>query len=288
MIERKISNIYYLGPKGTNTYKAMDILTSSLNIKYEEAKALRTVKSIIKAVDEDTSSYGIVPVENSTEGIVREAIDNIIRVSDGSIKILAEIVLAIDNCLLARTEDLSKIKFIHSHPQALAQCAIFIEKHYPNAKILGESSTSAAANHLLELDETHAAIANCSNADFFGLKILHSNISDEPGNKTRFILIGRGSAEKTGEDKTSIAFATKNKAGALFKIIEIFNRHNINLIYIDSRPSKRHLGEYNFFIDFEGHIEDEKIKIAIGEIREHVTFFRLNGSFATYKNGSEN
>lgn len=278
-----IDNIYYLGPNGSYTHKALELFVSGLNIKYNNQHTLRTIKSILKEVDRNESSYGVVPIENSIEGIVRETIDNLIRVDDINLKIIGEVVLNVEHCLLSKSNDKSTIKTVISHPQALAQCSNYLDEKFSDLHILEETSTSAAAQRVSKLDKTYAAISNEMAAKFYNLNIIDTSINDEKDNKTRFLLIGRGEIEPTGEDKTSIAFSTKNTAGALFQVLNVFNKHHINLLYIDSRPSKKNLGEYTFFIDFAGHILDKKVANALDEIKPLTGFYRFNGSFPIYK-----
>ncbi len=283
MQDLKVNKIYYLGPDGSYTHKALEEFKADYKIEYVSQEALKSIKSIINLVDDDKSSLGVIPIENSIEGIVREAIDNLIRVKDSDIKIIAEVVLPVNHCLLSKAKDKSAITTVISHPQALAQCSNYLDRNFSNLHILEERSTSAAAKRIAEKDETYAAIANEMAADFFALNILDTSINDEKDNKTRFILIGRFETAQSPDSKTSIAFSTKNTAGALFKVLEIFNKYQINLLYIDSRPSKKTLGEYTFFIDFEGHIKDETIQKAISEIIPLTGFYRCNGSFSVYK-----
>lgn len=283
MSDLKIDKLYYLGPDGSYTNIALELFVSDFNMKCETKIPLKTIKSIIKSVDEDKNSYGVIPIENSIEGIVREAIDNLIRVDDTNLKIMGEVVLAVDHCLLSKSNDKSTVKTVISHPQALAQCANYLEKNFPSIQILEKTSTSAAAKSVSELDETYAAIGNEMAAKIYNLNILDTSINDEKDNKTRFLLLGREDSQLTGEDKTSIAFSTKNTAGALFKVLNVFNNHNINLLYIDSRPSKKNLGEYMFFIDFEGHILDKEINEALNEVKQLTSFYRFNGSFPVNK-----
>ena len=279
MKDLNADNIYYLGPQGSYTHKALSLFVQEFNIKSEEYTPLRTIKSVLKKVDADRSSLGVFPIENSIEGIVRESIDNLIRVEDSDLKIIGEIVLPIDHCLLSKAKDKSLVKTVISHPQALAQCANYLENNFDEIAILEETSTSAAAKRVIQLDETYAAIANETAADFFKLNIIDTSINDEKDNRTRFVLIGRKCFEPTGSDKTSIAFSTKNISGALHKVLGVFDKYKLNLLYIDSRPSKKNLGEYMFFIDFEGHIEDVEVQKAIIELEDLVTFYRFNGSY---------
>lgn len=280
----KAENLYYLGPEGSNSHYAQEEFTKEIGFVAENKIGLTTIKSALKALDNDKNSVAVLPMENSLEGIVRETIDNLIRLNDKYIQIMAEYVFSINNCLLAKTNNKSLIKIIASHPQALAQCSEYLDKNFPNAFKREETSTSAAAKKLAESDDVSVAvIANEMAAELFGLNILDEPINDEKDNKTRFILLGRESTQPTAFDKTSIAFATNNEAGALFQVLKVFNDYKLNLSYIDSRPSKKNLGEYVFFIDFEGHVKEENVKNALKEINKHVHFLKVNGSFEIYK-----
>lgn len=285
----KAENLYYLGPEGSNSHYAQEKFTKEIGLVVKNKVGLTTIKAALKALDSDKNSVAVLPIENSLEGIVRETIDNLIRLNDNDINIMAEYVFSINNCLLAKTTDRSLIKTVTSHPQALAQCSEYLDRNFPNVLKKDETSTSAAAKKLAESDDVSVAvIANEMAAKLFNLNILDEPINDEKDNKTRFILLGRGSTKQTGLDKTSIAFATKNESGALFQVLKVFNDYQLNLSYIDSRPSKKNLGEYVFFIDFEGHKEDEKVKNALRDLQSYVHFLKINGSFEIYKRITSN
>lgn len=280
----KAENLYYLGPEGSNSHYAQEEFTKEFGFSAQNKVGLTTIKAALKAIDNDKNSVAVLPIENSIEGVVRETIDNLIRLNDKDIQIMAEYVFNVDNCLLAKTQDKSLIKTITSHPQALAQCSDYIAKNFPQAITREETSTSAAAKKLAQSSDTSVAvIANEMAAKLFGLIVLDKSINDEKDNKTRFILLGRESTKPTGSDKTSIAFATNNESGALFQVLKIFYEYQLNLLYIDSRPSKKNLGEYVFFIDFEGHREDEKVKNAFRDLHSYVHFLKINGSFKIHK-----
>jgi len=174
------------------------------------------------------------------------------------------------------------IKVIRSHPQALAQCKQYIHKNFPDSLIEEATlSTSAAVKSLSEKDTSIAAIGSPECAKMYNVPVIKEKINDENNNKTRFIMLGKFLAPQTGKDKTSITFSTENKAGALSKILTILETYNINMSYIDSRPSKKELGEYIFYIDFEGHILDEKIQMAFADIKPLVKMFYVMGSYSS-------
>lgn len=283
MIELKADKIYFLGPEGSYSHKALEGFCDLFEIKANDKQPVKTIKGVLKAVDLDKNSFGVIPIENSIEGIVREAIDNLIKVEDHDFRIMGEFNLSVDHCLLSKASNIKEITTVISHPQALAQCSNYLETNLGEIQTLESTSTSAAAKQVAKQGASYAAISNELAAKFFDLNVLDKSINDEKDNQTRFLLIGRVSMPQTGFDKTSIAFSTKNTAGALFKVLEVFNKYELNLSYIDSRPSKKNLGEYNFFIDFEGHCDDSKVEMALSEIKPYVSFFRNNGSFPRYK-----
>lgn len=271
--------IAYLGPKGSYTEIATDIFYKKFNLN-AELQAQHTNRNVIEFVDKNKYSLGVIPVENSIEGAVREAVDALIKTQNTNIKFLAETVIPINHCLLSKNDDISKISSIISHPQALGQCQNFIHQKFPqNLNTIKTSSTSEAARSLTNYDETYAAIGNKKTAELYNLTILQENINDDKSNQTRFALIGDFETIPTNSDKTSLAFSTANKPGALLTILNIFNAFDINLTYIDSRPSKTKLGEYTFFVDFDGHINDDKVKFATEKVIKESQYYRFIGSY---------
>lgn len=282
-INKDINEILYLGPEGTYCEIAKNQFVSLIPSSDLKQTTFSTVKSIIEYVDKNEHAAGIIPIENSIEGIVRETMDNLLNVKDGNLKITAETVIPVNHCLVSKAKDIKKIKKIISHPQALAQCQNFVSKTFgTDIEQIEKASTGRAAQELSTLDESYAAIANKRTAELFKLNILAKNINDELDNKTRFVLISRSTTTATGEDKTSIAFVTKNQPGALVKVLNVFDSLNINLLYIDSRPSKKNLGEYVFFVDFEGHINDEPAKKVLDLIKLNTNYIKLLGSYRRF------
>ena len=279
-INEEIKELLFLGPAGTYSEIAKNQFLTILAQKNIEQIPFATVKKIIEYVDANPNAAGIIPIENSIEGMVRETLDNLLSLKDSCVQICAETVIPIHHCLVSKAKDIKKIKKIISHPQALAQCQNFICKHFDsNIEQIEKASTSKAAQELVDLDESYAAIANKRTAELFKLNVLAKNINDEHDNKTRFIMLSRCSTTATDSDKTSIAFATKNQPGALVKVLNVFDALNINLSYIDSRPSKKNLGEYVFFVDFEGNMEDGAVKNAIRGLREETANLKILGNY---------
>ena len=282
-INEEIKELLFLGPVGTYSEIAKSQFLTILAQKNIEQIPFATVKKIIEYVDKTPHSAGIIPIENSIEGMVRETLDNLLSLKDKNVQICAETVIPVHHCLVSRAKDIKKIKKIISHPQALAQCQNFINKHFSSGiEQIEKASTSRAAQELTNLDESYAAIANKRTAELFKLNVLAKNINDEPDNKTRFIMLSRCTTTATDSDKTSIAFATKNQPGALVKVLNVFDALNINLSYIDSRPSKKNLGEYVFFVDFEGHITDDPSQKVLDLIRLNTNYIKILGSYRKF------
>lgn len=274
-----IQTIAYLGPGGSYTEMAKDIFCKRYELDTNQ-QPMKTIKSVLEFVDENPNSIGILPIENSIEGAVRETIDNLIRTKNTNIRILSEMVMPIHHCLLSRTTEFYSITGIISHPQALAQCQNFIHNEMPRyLDTIEVASTAEAARKLQDYNLTYAAIGSEKTSEVYNLNILKCNINDDPDNKTRFALIGDFETPKTQNDNTTLAFSTENKSGALLEILQIFHNYNINLSYIDSRPSKIKFGEYTFFVDFDGHISEEKIFKLTEEIKSRTQYYRLVGSY---------
>lgn len=276
---KNIETIVYLGPGGSYTEMAKDLFCEKYELNANQ-EPMRTIRSVLEYVDATPNAIGILPIENSVEGAVRETIDNLIRTKNENIRVLSEFVMPIRHCLLSRTTELSSISGVISHPQALAQCQNFIHNEMPRQMdIIETTSTAEAARRLQDYNLTYAAIGSEKTAQNYNLNILKENINDDPDNKTRFALIGDFETEKSSNDNTTLAFSTENEPGALLEILEIFRENKINLSYIDSRPSKTQFGEYTFFVDFDGHISDEMVVKTMEEVKSHTKYYRLVGSY---------
>ncbi len=277
----KIRKLLFLGPNGSYSDFAKDRFIDSYNLNCVSTN-LKSISSIIKALKDENSDTisAVIPIENSIEGVVRETLDNLSSLKKEGIKILSETTLPVTHSLIGYG-NIKDIKIIRSHPQALAQCKHFIQNNFPD-NIVEEAtlSTSSAIKSLSEKDKSCCAIGSLECAKMYNVPVIKTDINDEPNNKTRFILLGKYLAPQTGNDKTSITFSTENKAGALSKILTILDTYNINMSYIDSRPSKKELGEYVFYIDFEGHMLDEKIQMAFADIKPFVKMFYVIGSYS--------
>lgn len=280
-------NLYFLGPEGTYAQQAMKHFVKDLNIKAKNILPKNSITAVINAVDKEKNSMAVLPIENSIEGIVRETIDNLVKANDKNLKITAETIIPINHCLMSNGKSLKDIKYIISHPQALGQCAGFIGENLPDINTIKAASTSEAARIVSEKNEEYAAIGSEIAAEIFNLNILAKNINDVKDNKTRFILLAKLNREATGNDKTSIFFSVKNEPGSLCSILNVFKDFGINLIYIESRPSKKKMGEYNFCIDLEGHITDKKISDAVAAMKQHANVVSVTGSYPQFQSHFE-
>lgn len=277
----KIKKMLFLGPKGSYSDFAKDKFIQAFNLNCVSTN-LKSISSIIRALKDENNEdiAAVIPIENSIEGIVRETLDNLISLKKEEYKIIAETTMTVNHALLGFADNKSSIKVVRSHPQALAQCKKFLHDNFPDSLIEEATlSTSAAIRSLTPEDKSTAAIGSVECSKLYNVPVIENDINDEPNNRTRFILLGKFLTPQTGADKTSITFSTENKAGALNKILTILEEYGINMSYIDSRPSKKELGEYVFYVDFEGHILDKKIQDAFEKIKPLVKMFYVIGSY---------
>lgn len=277
----RIRKLLFLGPRGSYSDFAKNMFINAFGLNCVSTN-LKSISSIIRALKDENSEdiVAVIPIENSIEGIVRETLDNLSSLKKEDFKIIAETTMKVEHALIGYAEKKSEIKIVRSHPQALAQCKRYLQDNFSDSLIEEATlSTSAGIRSLLNADKSIAAIGSLECAEMYNIPVIEENINDEPNNQTRFILLGKFLSPQTGNDKTSITFSTENKAGALSKILTILDRYDINMSYIDSRPSKKELGEYVFYIDFEGHILDNKVKKAFDELMPFVKMFYVIGSY---------
>ncbi len=260
-----------LGPLATFTHlAAVKHFGTSAQYLPEES-----IKGVFEAVLRDWAHFGVVPVENSIEGVVSYTLDMFM---DYDLYISGEIMLEITHNLLSLTGERSKIKRIYSHPQATAQCRRWLEKNMPGIEIIEATSTAKAAE-LASKDPEGAAIAGDIAAQYYNLEFVERHIEDFKDNFTRFLVISKTMVPRTGKDKTSIMLSLKDRPGALHDLLTPFKEAKINLTKIESRPSKTKAWQYIFFIDLEGHIEDQKVKRALEKVKEICIDFKFLGSY---------
>jgi len=263
--------VAYLGPSATFTHLASRRQFGSSAEYMPES----TIREVFEAVYREKTHYGVVPIENSTEGVVNYTLDMFI---DSDLNIAFEIMLPISHNLLSKTGKKSNIKTIYSHPQARAQCRGWLESNFPGMPVVEELSTASAAKRVSK-DKSSAAVASELAATVYDLKFVAKGIEDHKNNYTRFLVISKDNPKRTGKDKTSIMFSVKDKPGALFLILQPFAKHKLNLTKIESRPSRRRAWEYIFFVDMEGHIEDKNVNKAINDVKKECLFLKVLGSY---------
>ena len=273
------TQIAYLGPHASFSEMAHDLFCNKYNIKAYPTPQ-NTIRQVVEFVQNTPDSLGVLPVENSIEGTVRETLDNLMACQNPNIKILSEIIMPIHHCLLSRNTEFYSITGVISHPQALAQCQGFIHDELPrNLNIIEAPSTAEAARSLANYNLTYAAIGSEKTAEVYNLNILRENINDDKSNQTRFILIGDFETEPTGKDRTTLMFTAANRPGSLMEILNIFYKNNINLSYISSRPSKHEFGDYIFIVNFDGHIKNKTILETVKQVKEKATYMKFMGSY---------
>ena len=266
----KTMSIAYLGPEATFTHQAA-IQKFGSSLRYVSQK---TIADVFAEVSRNRADYGVVPVENTTEGVVTHTLDMFV---DSDLKIVSQIVLPVQYCL-AGNGRLQDIKRLYVHPQALGQCRQWVQEHLPKVEIF-ETSSNARSAELAAKGKVNAAITGILAAEKYGLPVLEQDIQDNVANATRFLVLGRQCSPPTGDDRTSLLVSVADKAGALHQAIAAFRRHKINMTKIESRPSKRKAWEYFFFIDCDGHVQDRKVVKAIQLLGEHCNFVKVLGSY---------
>lgn len=263
--------VAYLGPRATFTHQAALQRFGAA----ADCRPARSIAEVFDDVERGRADYGVVPVENSTEGAVNITLD---RLSVSDVLICGELRLEIAQQLLSRAAELGEIKRVVSHPQALAQCRGWLGEHLPDVATEETLSTAAAAE-LAAADATVAAIASDLAARLYGVPILRARVEDNPHNATRFLVVGRRAVGPSGRDKTTILFAMRNEPGALYRILEPLARSGINLTKIESRPAKQGPWEYVIFVDLEGHRDTPGVASVLSEIGQRTLFLKILGSY---------
>ena len=261
----KTMTIAYLGPEATFTPQ-------------------KTIADIFTEVGKRRADYGVVPVENSTEGVVTHTLDMFV---DSNLQIVAQIVLPIQYCL-AGGANMKDVQRLYGHPQALGQCRIWLQRHLPKAEILETSSNARSAElaasaeaggRRSKLRGKVAAITGFLAAEKYHLKVIEPDIQDFNANATRFLVLGGQCGPPTGRDRTSVMFSIADQVGALYRALAPFRRYKLNMTKIESRPSKRKAWEYFFFVDCDGHMTDRKVSLAIANLSEVCNFVKVLGSY---------
>lgn len=263
--------VAYLGPPATHTHLAcIERFGSSARAMPKES-----IQEIFEAVEKERANFGVVPIENSTEGVVNRTLDMFI---DSEVKICGEVLIRISHDLLSQGGKPGDIEKIYSHPQALAQCRRWLGQNLPHVE-LAETVSTAKAAQMAAGDPKAAAIASSFASHLYGLRVIESRIEDYSHNYTRFLVLGRQICGPTGKDKTSLLFSIPDSPGSLYQVLRPFSEKSINLTKIESRPIKDQPWEYVFFLDFEGHTRDAHIQEAVSELKKNVLFLKFLGSY---------
>lgn len=263
--------VAFLGPEGT--------FTEAATLKHfghsVQTMPLAGIDEVFREVEAGTAHYGVVPVENSTEGMISHTLDMFLN---SPLRICGEVELRVHQNLLGNVDDMHAAQRVYSHQQSFAQCREWLDAHLPQAERITVSSNAEAARRAR--DEAGAlAVAGVAAAERYDLKILASNIEDEPDNTTRFLVVGRQQVPASGNDKTSLLVSTRNRPGALHRLLAPLAQHSISMTRIESRPSRRSTWDYVFFVDIEGHQQDAKVAQAIAALEEEAALFKVLGSY---------
>ena len=266
----KSLTVAYLGPEATFTHQAA-IRRFGSSLRYTSQK---TIADVFWEVSKNRADYGVVPVENSTEGIVTHTLDMFV---DSDLKIVAQIVLPVQHCLLSNYRR-AQIKKLYAHPQSLGQCRGWVQANLPRAEII-ETSSNARSAEFAAKEKESAAIAGVLASEKYGVPVLEFDIQDNAANATRFLVLGRQCSPPTSNDRTSVMFSIVDRVGALYRALAPFRRYRINMTKIESRPSKRKAWEYFFFVDCDGHMNDSKVAKAIVQLGEQCSYVKVLGSY---------
>lgn len=266
--------VAYLGPRATFTHMAcMQKFGSSA-----QYVPVHSIKDVFSEVERGRANFGVVPIENTTEGVVNHTLDMFI---DSNLLIYGEVLQEVSHHLLSKTGVLEEVKKIYSHPHAIAQCRNWLETNLPLVPVSEVASTARAAEMCME-EPSSAAIASELAGQLYGLKVIKARIEDNLNNVTRFLVLSQKPPERTGKDKTSLMLSVKDKVGALYDLLRPFASHGLNMTKIESRPSRRKAWEYIFFVDVEGHMEEERVKRAVEEITPRCLFLKILGSYPAH------
>ena len=269
-LEKPLS-VAFLGPRATFTHLAC------LKHFGESAQYVAQINlsEVFDAVERGLADFGVVPIENSSEGVVSNTLDMFV---DYNLLICGEILVEVAHDLLSVTGDIDHVRKVYSHPHAIAQCRGWLERNMRSVPVFDVESTARAAE-LAADDPAAAAIAGEAAAKIYGLKTIRKRIQDNTNNFTRFIILGKQSSARTGNDKTSVLFSARDEVGALYLMLEPFSRHNVNLTKIESRPVKKKAWEYLFFLDMTGHVADEPVAKALDELKARAHYIKILGSY---------
>lgn len=263
--------VAYLGPHGTFSEAAVFQRFGQAT----EGVPADTIDGVFAAVENESASYGLVPVENSTEGAIGRTLDLLLS---SNLNICGEVLLQVHQCLLSNENSLSLIRKVYSHPQSFGQCQEWLNAHLPHAERITASSNADAARLAAE-ESFAAAVAGAQAAPHFKLKVLAQNIEDDARNTTRFLVIGKQHVAPSGKDKTSLVMSAANRPGAMHDLLAPFANNGVSMTKLESRPSRTGLWEYVFYVDIDGHQSDAKVAAALAQLKQIAAFVKVLGSY---------
>jgi len=263
--------VAYLGPHGTFSEDAVFQRFGQAT----EGLPVNSFDAVFAAVESGAANYGLVPVENSTEGAVGRTLDLLLN---SNLKICGEVLLQVHQCLMSNENDLPLIRKVYIHPQSFGQCQGWLNTHMPHAERITASSNADAAR-LASQEPYAAAVAGARAAEHFKLKVLAQNIEDDARNTTRFLVIGNQDVASSGKDKTSLVMSAPNRPGAMHDLLTPLAQHGVSMTKLESRPARSGMWEYVFFVDIEGHQQDAKVVAALAELKQAAAFVKILGSY---------
>ncbi|QBI03101.1 prephenate dehydratase [Pseudoduganella albidiflava] len=274
-LEKRVT-VAYLGPSGTFSEQAV----------YQqfghavEGMPCASIDEVFRATEAGTAEFGVVPVENSSEGAINRTLDLLLQTP---LIISGEVAIAVHHSLMSKTGTMGGVTAICAHSQALAQCQVWLNEHYPHVERRAVASNAEAAR-LASLDPSVAAIASEIAGTQYNLGIVNSHIQDDPHNRTRFVIVGQLQPGPSGSDRTSLVLAVPNKAGAVYQLLAPLAKHGVSMTRFESRPARVGTWEYYFYVDIEGHVQNQAVTQALAELKGNAAFFKVLGSYPTSLN----
>lgn len=269
-LEKRVT-VAYLGPAGTFSEQAVYQQFG----RAVEGVPCASIDEVFRAAEAGTADFGVVPIENSSEGVVNRTLDLLLQTT---MTISGEVSIQVNHSLMTRSGTMADVKSICAHSQALAQCQVWLNQNYPNIERLAVASNGEAAR-LAGENPAIAAIASEIAGQQYNLQVVKAHVQDDPHNRTRFAVIGRLQTTSSGKDQTSLVLSVPNKAGAVYNLLAPLATHGVSMTRFESRPARMGTWEYYFYVDVEGHLNDSKVANALNELKDNAAFFKVLGSY---------
>lgn len=269
-LEKRVT-VAYLGPAGTFSEQAVYQQFG----RAVEGMPCVSIDEVFRATEAGTADFGVVPIENSSEGVINRTLDLLLQTT---LTISGEVSIQVNHSLMTRSGSMNGISSICAHSQALAQCQVWLNQNYPNIERRAVASNGEAAR-LAGEDTTVAAIASEIAGQKYNLQVVKAHIQDDPHNRTRFAVVGRLHTAASGKDQTSLVLSVPNKSGAVYNLLAPLAKHGVSMTRFESRPARMGTWEYYFYVDVEGHLQDSKVADALKELKDNAAFFKVLGSY---------